>query len=398
MKTKNNTMQFSCSVKPTSLASKHSSERAITSCRQSGRLAFLAALMLVTLVSMVIPAAAVTRSSLAGSWQATLVIDGGCGLGTKLVDFTLDSNGQGTASAGYHTPGCGDNEETGTISILSLNSEGTGTAQLIFGGSTVFNFNIQTSTNSQVLNMVDISDSGNYEKGMAIRQAAPTLSQLAGIWQATLVIDGGCGLGTKLVDFRLNSNGEGPAYASYHTPGCGNNAQAGTMRITSLNAGGDGTAELNFGGSAVFKFNIQVSANGQIFNMVDVTDSGNYDEGSAVREASSTLARLAGPWQATLVIDGGCGLGTKLVDFTLNSNGEGPASASYHTPGCGNNEQTGTMTITSLTGSGSGTAELNFGGSAVFTFSIQVSANGQVFNMVDVTDSGNYDEGSAVRQ
>jgi len=398
MKTTKNTTQFGYSLEPTSLVSKHSAEVAINSRRQLARLSFVVALILVTLVSAVIPAAAapVTLSSLAGSWQATLLIDGGCGLGTKLVDFTLNSNGAGTASASYHTPGCGNNEETGTMRITSLGITGDGTALLTFGG-TDFNFSIQAFANGQVFNMVDITDPGNYEEGMAVRQASPTLASLAGSWQATLVIDGGCGVGTKLVDFTLNSNGAGTASASYHTPGCGNNEETGTMRITSLNAGGNGTAELNFGGSAEFKFNIQVLANGKLFNMVDVTDSNNYEEGSAVRRGSITLSQLAGVWQAALFIDGGCGVGTKLVTFNLLSNGEGDAYGTYHTPECGNNAETGSIEITSLNPTGTGTAQVIFG-STQFNFNIQASANGQVFNLVDITDSGNYEEGSAIKQ
>ena len=360
------------------------------------RLAFLLALTVIPLVSFVMPAVAepITLPKLAGDWQGTLFIDGGCGLGTKLLSFNLDSTGEGSVSASYHTPGCGDNVETGTIQITALGTDGNGTAELNFGG-TLFGFDIQVSPNAQVFNMVDIIDPANYEEGSAIRQVAPTISQLAGAWQATLFIDGGCGVGTKVVSFRLNSTGEGAASASYHTPGCGDNEQTGTMRITSLNAGGIGTAQLDFSGT-VFKFNIQVSPNAQTFNMVDVVDANNYDEGLAVRQGSASLTQLAGSWQATLLIDGGCGIGTKLVAFDLNSSGEGRAVGLYHTPECGDSDQAGTMTITSLNSDGSGTAQLNFGGSAVFNFVIQVSGNHQVFNMVDVTDSGNYDEGSAV--
>jgi hypothetical protein len=231
-------------------------------------------------------AAPIPASKLAGSWQATLVIDGGCGLGTKLVNFALDSNGVGTATANYHTPACGNNEETGTMEITSLNDRGFngyGTAQLIFG-STVFNFDIQVAPNGQVFNMVDISDPNNYDKGLAVRQAGSTaISQLAGSWQATLVIDGGCGFGTKLVNFKLDSSGVGTATAKYHTPGCGNNQQTGKIALASLDPDGSGTAELIFGAS-VFSFNIQVSPNHQVINMVDIADPNNYDEGSAIRQ------------------------------------------------------------------------------------------------------------------
>jgi len=100
-------------------------------------------------------------------------------------NFNLNVGGVGTATAQYHTPGCGDNEETGTIDITSLNTDGTGngsgTAQLIFGGSTVFNFWIQVSPNGEVIDMVEGNiSSGNYEEGLAIRQAPVTSSQLLG--------------------------------------------------------------------------------------------------------------------------------------------------------------------------------------------------------------------------
>jgi hypothetical protein len=240
------------------------------------------------------PSAPVAVSQLAGNWQASLVIDGGCGMGTKLVNFNLNVGGVGTAIAQYHTPACGNNQETGTIEVTSLNTDGmgngSGTAQLIFGESTVFNFSIQVSPNGQVIDMVEgDSSSGNYEEGLAIRQAPVTSSQLLGNWQATLVIDGGCGLGTKLVNFNLNninSGGfaSGTATAHYNTPGCGENVQTGVIEVNPNQYGpGSGTAILIFGASE-FIFQIQASANGQVMNLVDISGLGNYDEGSAIRQ------------------------------------------------------------------------------------------------------------------
>jgi hypothetical protein len=174
MKSTNNTAQFNHNLNPTSLGSKPSAEGTMNSRRQPARLAFLAALMLVTLISIAGPAAAedktITVAKLAGPWQATLMIDGGCGLGTKLVTFTLKTTGVASDAVGtYHTPSCGDNTETGTFTITSINTLGTGTAQLDFAG-TVFNFSIQVAKNGQLFNMVDITDSGNYEEGVAIKQ------------------------------------------------------------------------------------------------------------------------------------------------------------------------------------------------------------------------------------
>ena len=50
------------------------------------------------------------------------------------------------------------------------------------------------------------------------------------------------------------------------------------MTITSLHADGSGTAvlSLNFVGN----FDIQVSPNGQVMNMVEIADTGDYDVGA----------------------------------------------------------------------------------------------------------------------
>jgi len=113
---------------------------------------------------------AVSLSSLAGNWYGTLFIDGGCGLGTKDLVFNLDSSGNGTVTADYHTQTCGNNGEDGTISITDFSSNGHGLAHLDFGG-TVFNFSIQVNTSANVFNLVDTIDSGNYEEGTAIKQS-----------------------------------------------------------------------------------------------------------------------------------------------------------------------------------------------------------------------------------
>jgi hypothetical protein len=412
--TKNNAASTYRSLKTASLLSRQPAEKTrIFGRRQHLRLAFLAVLTVGTFVSLVSPVAAgaITMSQLAGSWKATLVIDGGCGQGTKLVTFKLNSTGAGSATALYHTPACGDNSETGTIQITSLNSDGAGTAQLIFG-STAFHFYIQASRNTQVFNMVDISDSANYEEGSAIRQPASiALAKLAGQWEASLFIQGGCGFGTKQLIFSSFANGDdgaGSALENYDTSGCGRNAENGAIVNTALSTNGSGTSLFNFG--SAFNFYIQASPNGQVVNMVDISDVGNYEEGMAIVQdngtaATPTVSALAGSWQATLFIDGGCGLGTKLVTFDLGSPlpgsdiAQGIAAAEYHTQGCGNNTETGTIQITldNSMGNGSGTAQLTFG-STVFNFNIQVAPNAQVFNLVDSTDARNYEEGSAIRQ
>jgi predicted aspartyl protease len=54
------------------------------------------------------------------------------------------------------------------------------------------------------------------------------------------------------------------------------------MKITSLNADGSGTATLaiNFVGH----FEIQISQNGQVMNLVEIEDTINYDVGVAVKQ------------------------------------------------------------------------------------------------------------------
>jgi hypothetical protein len=140
------------------------------------RLAILAAIALITFVSAAIPAAAqevkarpaLTLASLKGTWQAGIVLSGGCGSGSKLVTFTLNASGTGPASWRSNSAECGEDSGSGTITITSLNTKGSGTAELAI--NFVGNFVIQVSSNSQVMNMVEITDSGNFEVATAIKQ------------------------------------------------------------------------------------------------------------------------------------------------------------------------------------------------------------------------------------
>jgi hypothetical protein len=141
------------------------------------RLAVLAALTLLTFVSAVTPAAAeevnvrppkLTVANLAGTWTAGIELNGGCGIGSKLVTFKLNKLGTGTATYQYNTQECGAVSGTGTMEITSLNADGTGTAVLSI--NFVGNFNIQVSPNGQVMGLVEIVDTGNYDVGVAVKQ------------------------------------------------------------------------------------------------------------------------------------------------------------------------------------------------------------------------------------
>jgi hypothetical protein len=158
MKTTNNARQFNHNLKP-------------------ARLAVLAALALITIVSAVAPGAAqdvqtrppaITLASLRGTWTAGIELNGGCGIGSKLVTFTLNAKGTGPATYQYNTAECGAASGTGTMAITSINADGSGTAVLSI--NFVGDFNIQVSPNGQVMGMVEIVDTGNYDVGVAVKE------------------------------------------------------------------------------------------------------------------------------------------------------------------------------------------------------------------------------------
>jgi len=116
---------------------------------------------------------------------------------------------------------------------------------------------------------------------------------LAGMWQATLTGDTGCGITTLLVTFTLNAAGTGPATIDGHTsfpqspqtPGCGDRINAGQrFTIESLSSNGSGTAGLSCGAGCGWNFHIQVSPDRTVFNLVDITDPRNFLEGVAIHQ------------------------------------------------------------------------------------------------------------------
>ncbi len=157
MKTTHNTTQFNHNLK-------------------SARLAALAALALITFVSAVAPVEAqevklrpaITVASLAGTWQVAMELNGGCGVGSKVVIFTLNASGTGPASYQANTAECGPGSGTGTMTVTSLNADGSGIGVLSL--NFVGNFDIQVSPNGQVMNMVEVSDTGNYDVGTAVKR------------------------------------------------------------------------------------------------------------------------------------------------------------------------------------------------------------------------------------
>ena len=114
----------------------------------------------------------VVKADLAGNWQITLYGQGGCGVGTSLVTFTLNASGAATnAVEKSHSVGCGDTSSSGnTFTLQSLNSNGSGTAGLSCGTGCGFTFSIQVAPDRSSFNLVDITDPNNFLIGVAVHQ------------------------------------------------------------------------------------------------------------------------------------------------------------------------------------------------------------------------------------
>ena len=142
---------------------------------RAARTTFFAVLSLLTVALMATPSSAtgnVVKADLAGAWQVTLYGQGGCGVGTTLVNFTLNASGSATnAVEKSHSAGCGDSTSTGnTFTIQTLNSNGSGTAGLSCGPSCGFTFSIQVAPDRSSFNLVDITDPNNFLVGVAVHQ------------------------------------------------------------------------------------------------------------------------------------------------------------------------------------------------------------------------------------
>jgi hypothetical protein len=145
--------------------------------RQLVRLASLVVLALVVVVTMTTPSSAtgdIVKADLEGRWQMTIIGQTGCGFGTTLYTFTLNTSGSSSNVSGtYHTAGCGDGSSSGNIfTIQSLNPDGSGTANLTCGSGCGWNLNIQVSPDRSKFNVIDVSSAnpGNFIEGVAIHQ------------------------------------------------------------------------------------------------------------------------------------------------------------------------------------------------------------------------------------
>ena len=118
------------------------------------------------------------------------------------------------------------------------------------------------------------------------------------------------------------------------------------------------------------------------------------------RLAAASLAKLAGPWAATIVGSTDCGLTTMYVTFNLDGSGTGNASTTMHTASCGDGMIANQIHISSLNSNGAGNAALSNDGDPGWNLTIQVMPGSKLFSLVDVSsgDRNNFIGGTAIHQ
>lgn len=109
-------------------------------------------------------------ADLYGPWVATLSGVTGCGPTAMHVAINMNSAGTGTATITSHGQ-CGNSVVTGqTFKVVSLSTNGAGTANLSCGAGCGWNLRIQVSPDRQIMNLVDVDpvNPGNYIAGVAV--------------------------------------------------------------------------------------------------------------------------------------------------------------------------------------------------------------------------------------
>lgn len=147
--------------------------------RRSKKARLLASAALFTLITgfaFSVPSSAtgnIVKADLAGTWQMTVIGETGCGFGTTLYTFTLNSNGVATNVSGVSHTHCGDSTFSGvSFTVLTLNANGSGTAGLSCGTGCGWNLDIQVSPDRSTFNLIDVSaaNPGNFIEGVAVHQ------------------------------------------------------------------------------------------------------------------------------------------------------------------------------------------------------------------------------------
>jgi hypothetical protein len=236
-------------------------------------------------------------------------------------------------------------------------------------------------------------------------------SDLKGTWKISLHGLTGCGFVSMLATMTFNTNGTSTGPIQVHGE-CGDSVLVGqTFTVNTLTVKGTGTATLTCGGGCSWRFKIQVAPDRTKFNLVDVTatDTNAFLAGAAVISSAAdniVTADLKGDWHVSLI---GRQLRPECVPqdvqvsasaaMTLNVVGAGNINATLRTS-CGDGDVVNTFAISDLNPDGSGMAHLDCGGTCGFDFSIQVSPDRSMFNLVTVspTDSGDMLAGVATRR
>jgi len=140
------------------------------------------------------------------------------------------------------------------------------------------------STRFAVLRLLLLATVGSLV-GVSAAALPITIAQLAGPWQVAVTGNTGCGVSSLLYNGKLDSIGHSTGTLNGSSAGCGSSTTTETFNILTLNGNGSGTAGLTCGAGCGWVFNIQVSRNKQVINMVDVHDGGsNVLAGTAVKQ------------------------------------------------------------------------------------------------------------------
>jgi hypothetical protein len=236
-------------------------------------------------------------------------------------------------------------------------------------------------------------------------------SDLKGTWRISLRGVTDCGFSSMLATITFGTNGVGTGPLQIHGD-CGDSTLAGqTFTVETLTKAGEGTASLTCGGGCEFNFNMQVAPNRAIFNLVDVNplETTHFLDGLAVLSSPAdniVTADLKGDWTFALMgnqLSACSGPETwtvsALATTSLDTAGAGDLSVTLHTRD-GDFTGENPFSILGLNPDGSGTALIECDPGLGFTFSIQVSPDRSMFNLVTVSasDPGDFLAGVAMRR
>jgi hypothetical protein len=112
----------------------------------------------------------ITTPDLFGQWVGTLSGVTGCGPTAMHFSMKLSAAAEGTGTLTMHGQ-CGDSVlQEQTFRVLTLDANGTGTANLTCGPGCGWNLRIQVSPDRTIMNLVDVDpvNPGNYVAGVAV--------------------------------------------------------------------------------------------------------------------------------------------------------------------------------------------------------------------------------------